>query len=175
MNADWVAAGATALGSIGTTGTLLLTYLLLRREAHRDAERDRTQRRHQASKVGAWYAENPATAERGLAPQWGAIVWNGSEMPVYQVAIDFFEHLEDDRLVYSHTVERELLAPTPAPVFVPPERILSAAGGTETEGPGRGLSGKYAVSIRFRDAAGVRWERNHQGFLTEVGPAAVAR
>src|SRR5687767_13133313 len=94
--AAWVSAIATAVGSLGTMGALLLTYRLLRREADRDrvnevrrASETASARRAQAAQVSAWAKTEPRTVDAvpTVRISYGAYVHNGSESPVFDLTV----------------------------------------------------------------------------------------
>jgi hypothetical protein len=136
------------------------------RAAEERRERDKAERRAQADKVATWLGRAaPAT---GVEPRVvGANIKNASDLPVYDVAVSFChspaENSNEQRLWNPRNTRTDafMVIPPHETVFevFPPSAIQDAGGLEERE---------WTVTIRFRDAAGVRWERDPYGKLTEV-------
>ena len=101
--------------------------------------------------------------------EYGALIRNASELPVYDVRIDFLrrsdlEDAPDLRMPVSCKVA-DLIPPGDAPVFVPvPGNILEAV-------PDRT---QFVVAVSFVDAAGYSWRRNISGRLLQPAGQALA-
>ncbi|MGI5242119.1 hypothetical protein [Dactylosporangium sp. CA-139066] len=132
--ASWANVVATALGSIGSTGALIVAYRLLRRESERDRLRDVESQLSQANAVAAWTSRSTLTLK------------NGGDLPVYDVLLEF-RHAGPA----TYEVQVDYL------VALPP-------GATVTRRLPGAASRRYLfVSMMFRDASGRRWTRTSKG------------
>ncbi|WP_155387635.1 hypothetical protein [Catellatospora paridis] len=179
--ATWLSAIATACGSLGTMGALLLTYLLLRREAERDrvnevrrSSEEASARRAQAAKVSAWARTEPKTVDAvpTVRIRYGAYVHNGSESPVFDLTVFWLRQRTSDARDASWENVRIMRAifpvfpPTAEPRFIPCmsegrklERAEALPSGEEPTA--------LATAITFRDSNGVNWLRRVDGRLVE--------
>ncbi len=146
--ADWIAA-------FGTGGALLLGMLVLFRD-----QSDR--RRAQARQVNAWAVEVLSKRER---TETGAIVGlegncvkvtalNNSLEPVYDMHV-WVHHNYHPQAPRSGSHERSILPPGSHDIHVDGIEI-----------PESGLAGLPYVDVTFRDTAGRRWQRLHNGDLS---------
>jgi hypothetical protein len=127
----------------------------------------RSQMRAKAELISVWQTLDPAKANwpgegigQSNAPQqaW-AVVANSSALPVYRLTVTFSSNTAD-------------IADTRATVpVVPPGQVKLREPGNVIQGgaisTGRSNGYNYAVSITFRDSAGVRWIRDAQGMLSD--------
>lgn len=168
----------TWLGVLLAGAAAVVALLLYLRAAERDrrGEADRRarldeDRRTQAAQVCGWYGRT----EGKIGPQqaavvqvWGAFVRNASDLPIYDVAVEF--HFTSPRmdggvwtLARGQTKRRFL---PPGESFVPvPEAMLREIVDTDT----------YLVAMSFRDAGNRRWRRDPDGILTEAPDPAVKK
>lgn len=124
---------------------------------------DKRQPAGQAEKVSAWphvVAANPSAAES--PPAWGALIRNGSDLPVYQVHVEF---LPIDPWHGSYVVVIELVPPgdwlvSGRKVYPKPESAGSRPDIWEL--PDR----TFVVELRFADSNGRVWRRSRDGVLT---------
>jgi hypothetical protein len=179
VTTDWPVFAATLLGSIGTVGAWGATYFLLRREVDRDRDRDERAKREQASRVSAWFGQQEKIDRMTPKPRapWGAFVRNASELPIYEVQVDFLLPSPPGELHdYRGSVAISRVPPSDEPIFIPAGQELRKAAGTDTAGnPIYTESfGGFAVAITFTDAANNVWRRNDHGHL-QVRPTATPR
>ena len=115
------------------------------------------ERRSQAVRVTAWFAEDP----KGL---WGARVCNESDLPVVDIRT-FFNFIAEkwpggdwEPQLRGGPVEKIRLLPPRTDRFIKiPEQVRNQMSEVSDS--------VYAVSIEFTDAAGNRWERDPRGAL----------
>jgi arabinogalactan oligomer/maltooligosaccharide transport system substrate-binding protein len=146
------------------------------READRDERaaeerraRDLEARRAQAALISAWYDiqeqeyRSNLDGEMRYTYRWGAYLRNASELPVYEVKIDFYAVVEG--------IERP--AGTESRRVVPPGLIFVQTPWDLATFPQESTMDSYVVSITFRDTAGQRWTRDTNGQLLpfDVGPS----
>jgi hypothetical protein len=116
----------------------------------------------QAEKVGAWpngVAADPSDANSPLA--WGALVRNGSDLPVYQVQVEF---VPIRRWQGRTTVVIELVPPgdwlvSGRKVYPKPESATSRPDLWDL--PER----TFVIELRFADSNGRVWRRSADGLL----------
>lgn len=146
--ADWI-------GAFGTGGALLLGVYVLFRE-----QRDR--RRAQARQVNAWAVD---VLPKRHETETGAIVGmkgkcvevtaqNTSLEPVYDLHV-WVHHNYDPHATRTGSLERSILPPGSHEIYVDGIEI-----------PEGGLAGLPYVDVTFRDTAGRRWQRLHNGELS---------
>jgi arabinogalactan oligomer/maltooligosaccharide transport system substrate-binding protein len=160
----------TWLGVILAAVGGVVAYLLYIRETRRDEraaaerrERDAEARRAQAALVSAWHETEIRSVRSLKHPRSkplptavdGAQVRNASELPVYDVAIDFYA-IDGDKMLDVGEISKRVIPPGTVFVDAPPEFTI----GTEQ-------IEEFAVAISFRDAAGRRWTRYANGILDE--------
>lgn len=146
--ADWIAA-------FGTGGALVLGVLVLFRE-----QRDR--RRTQERQVNAWAVgilPKRETTETGVTVGMKGncvkvTAQNNSLEPVYDIHV-WVHHSHDPNAPRTGSHERSILPPGPHNIYVDGIEI-----------PEGGLAGLPYVDVTFRDAAGRRWQRLHNGELS---------
>jgi hypothetical protein len=164
VNWDAVSAWGQWAGAVGTTAALGAAVALLRVEQKRDRDQKRLLDRAQAERVAVWPAEvRTASNDPGSPRRWGAAVRNGSDLPVYQVSVEFsgltgsgmdVVVLEvvppGDWLLTGRDLYRRPDAPEhgPDPQDLPPRQ--------------------FTVGVRFTDAADRRWHRNARGDLVRA-------
>ncbi|SFR28748.1 Maltose-binding protein MalE [Lentzea waywayandensis] len=157
MTVQWgdVAGWLQGLGSLSALGFAAAAVVVTRRTYRIESERDQVNaaareartafdRRAQAALVSAWWGSN----DDGV---WGAFVRNASETPVYQVYVTVVG--ADDRS--DGHKSHYLVVPPGTSTFTP-------INGDTVAAPAR------RVKVSFTDAAGVRWQRNQYGRLTEL-------
>jgi hypothetical protein len=142
-------------------GTRLETLDLQAREIRASLDqRERVaekERRSQAEKVTAWFAEDRHAI-------WGARIRNASDLPVLDVRT-FFHYIHETQpggewapVMRGATIERIRVLPPQS------DRFIEIPG--QVRNQIREVSDQiYVVSIEFTDAAGNRWERDPRGAL----------
>ena len=153
----WIGAVATVGALAGAAVAAGIAYRLYRIESTRDQEAANERRRAQATRISGWYGlttyreDLPRSKSRQF---WKATVRNASDLPVYDVRIEFRK-----------TVTRDGAPPEGA---VPGHKDIPVLppGTEQLDGPDDGRD--YSVALRYRDAAGVVWYRDAQGLLAEV-------
>lgn len=158
---EWVQSGATILALIFAA----VAAVAARRTYQIESERDKTNsatrqeqysyiRRSQASLVSAWWGRSEETRH------WGAYIRNASGAPIFQVSCTTLR-LDDAIEVAKgfHSVVPPSLVAQFDPLNLNTERDDSHLNTV-----------LYRVKISFTDAAGVRWERNEYGRLSELRP-----
>jgi maltose-binding protein MalE len=169
----WVSAGVTLTALIFAVVAVLVARRTFRLELGRDRvnsearkRQDAFVRRSQAALVSAWWAEDRSHAAQKSRNCWGAYLRNASETPVYKAAMTVQgtgAHAKRKAL------EFPVVPPTKEPVFHP----IIVHGDRRADGQdsnGYDLP-DYRISLRFTDAAGVRWARNQYGYLQELDPS----
>lgn len=183
--ATWVVAATTFLAFLAAVFAGLEAYQLLRVELGRDrvaaaerAERRDAERRAQAASVAAWHGdwkyENAFYSSGGgvqaMPPSYGfgAVVVNGSGLPVYEVRVSFCIDVAEASGLTWRQGERYLSNPVHV---VPPgkERVPIPAEIREAE-EADGNEPHWLIAIEFTDAAGVRWLRDARGRLGPADP-----
>jgi hypothetical protein len=139
------------------------------KQAHRDSVgslgEDERQPAGQAEKVTAWPSvvrSNPADPES--APAWGATVRNASELPVYQVHVEF---VAIERGRGRKAVVIEVIPPgdwhiTGHKVYLKPDQ--AAPHPDIWDMPER----TYVAELCFTDTSGQTWRRDSHGMLARV-------
>jgi hypothetical protein len=153
----WIGAVATVGALAGAAVAAGIAYRLYRIESTRDQEAANERRRAQATRISGWhglttYREDlPGPKSRQF---WKATVRNASDLPVY-----------DGRVEFRKTATQDGAPPVGAVPSHKDIRVLPP-GTEQLDGPDG--DSDYSVALRYRDAAGVVWYRDAQGFLTEV-------
>jgi arabinogalactan oligomer/maltooligosaccharide transport system substrate-binding protein len=145
------------------------TYQLESERDHVNAEarlkQDAFVRRTQAALVSAWWAKEDANRSDEDGRSWAVHMRNASDTPVYKVHITIIG-------MGSHakrkTLELPLVPPTSVPVAYPID-LPGITANSDADSTGHPLA-DYRVSLRFTDAAGVRWIRDEYGSLRELEP-----
>jgi len=141
--ADWANVGATLVGSLGSTGALIVAYRLLRRESQRDQARDIASQQQQADNVSAWSTRSHV------------YVRNASNLPIYDVLLTF-----------TRTGVRTYGCYIVYLGVVPPDTTIAR------RLPGTSIPGQMDRSsydaMAFRDASGYRWQRTDKGYISEL-------
>jgi hypothetical protein len=157
---------ATWSNSFVATGALVAAYMVYRIESRRDREaenerhtRFQVERQSQADKVAGWFAwiSREQTADRsfraGLRYGWAAFVRNASDLPIYDVDIDYYyvvPHAPSGNIPGKRgSVER-------IPVLPPLDEAHVLADSKMLDQVGREDQANHAVAVSFRDAAGNR-------------------
>jgi hypothetical protein len=185
----WALAVTTLLAFVGAVFAGLVAYELLRVELDRDQvavkERRRQEaeraaqreagKRAQASRVAAWHGTWMSVSRRSRDliggpqevsewPRWGAIIRNGSDLPVYDARVSFCVPVDAAAGLTWRDGERWL--PDPLHVVPPGEEhveirpdIAEAAAGSEP---------KWLIAVEFTDADNVRWLRDSRRKLGPV-------
>jgi hypothetical protein len=89
---DWgdVPTWIQAMGTLFALVAIVAAWKVLGVERRRDAERQAAEERAQAAKVAAWPSVvRSDPADPGSAPAWGAAVRNASDLPIYQVHVEY--------------------------------------------------------------------------------------
>jgi hypothetical protein len=158
----WIGAVATVLafGAAAFAGWSAWKVLTLERE--RDADRRRADEAVQAVKIAAWPSvvrSDPVDPDSG--PVWGAALRNASDLPVYQVHVEFVPIRSSGG---QHSVVLELVPPgewllSGVELYPRPGQPLLRADARDL--PDR----PYVIELRFVDAADRAWRRTWQGLL----------
>lgn len=152
---DWITSISSVGALIAAAVAAGFAGALFRVEANRDQQRTVSERRAQASRIGAWVEHQ----ERGPAMRaWDLMLClqNSSEQPVYRVVVTVSLNGEEvDAMQY------QALPPSPQPRRVP----LG-----EPSGRSRGPmdDAQVEVNLAFTDSAGIAWRRGPAGALEEV-------
>jgi hypothetical protein len=167
----WLGAGG-AIGSMCVTIAALIyakraaeaTRGMLNVEADRDRKRDDADARAQAEQVSGWYGFNENHPRSSIADgggdYWGAFIQNASPLPIYELGIEFFYRGSDGAVAGPRSsLKAGTLAPTSSPGFA--QAPLDMLRNVEERDV-------YAVALTFRDSAGRRWRREHDGVLSEL-------
>jgi hypothetical protein len=86
----WIGAVATMLAFIAAWVAARAAWRVLELERTRDRLRREVEDRVQADRVAAWPSLGPSNPDDPDSPEvWGATVRNASELPVYQVKVEF--------------------------------------------------------------------------------------
>jgi arabinogalactan oligomer/maltooligosaccharide transport system substrate-binding protein len=169
---SWVSAAVTLTALIFAVAAILVARRTFRLELGRDhvnsearQRQDAFVRRSQAALVSAWWAEDRSHVAQKSGNCWGAYLRNASETPVYKAAMTVQgtgTHAKRKAL------EFPVVPPTKEPVFHP---IIIHTGhrAADLDSSGYHLA-DYRISLRFTDAAGVRWARDQYGNLKELDP-----
>lgn len=166
----WISAITTALALIAAF--TVVTIELRRDKARRVAE----ERGRQADGVTAWYENRPG--EVGIrggptwsVPRWVAVVQNDSPLPIYNVLVTFYVMDSSGKLLTMFVSPRLLLVKPGEELVDPPSNLSDSL--TENDGDGdgdrKGQQTQVGVSITFRDTAGIKWVRHHDGRLARIG------
>lgn len=156
---SWISSGATLFALLFAA----VAAVAARRTYRIESERDRTNRalrleqeaygrRSQASLISVWWGVDAAPGT------WGAFVRNASGAPVFQVSCTVLRPDDGEELAKAfHAV-------------VPPSLVaLFEDFGSEVTLANSSFNIAFCrVRISFTDAAGIRWERNEYGRLTEL-------
>jgi hypothetical protein len=164
----WIASAASVAGLIGLVITAILANKIYKIESKRDREtaaertaRDVEARRAQANRVAAWFGVNP---DGTMAyNEFGARIRNASDLAVYEVSARFSR-------VADPSVSFDSGGSLPA---VPPGDTvylgMEASSRTFLDTLAReARPGTFGITLIFRDAAGLRWQRDTSGELTEL-------
>lgn len=136
---------------------------VLDRETDRDERRNQEDRRAQASRVVAW---PDMETSGGGTPRFGALVRNGSELPVRNVVVTFLWSNGPVWTPRGEPVRLPLL--TPGDLFVPWPATVHRSGGDDEYLALSLLREDYRVMIQFTDAADFSWLRSMHGSLAEI-------
>jgi hypothetical protein len=139
------------------------TRAMLDVESARDREREQAEARGQAELISAWYGffdDYPGAAMSTYNDYWGAYIRNASPLPIYDLEIEFFYKGSDGNVTGPRsTLNAGMVPPTDSPGFAPAP--LEMLRNVENRDP-------YVVAITFRDSAGRRSRRDHDGVLAEA-------
>ncbi|MGL5823427.1 MAG: hypothetical protein ACRCYU_00970 [Nocardioides sp.] len=159
---SWIAAIAT-LGALVAAGWAVKkasdTFKLeLKRDSERQAHDEQAE---QADLIAAWSAWLKPDDTR-MRAGWGALIVNGSPLPVYEATIELYGPVGDLRV----SQPKNLLPPGDTPliwnttIFKDDEHVSF---------------GQYLqVALKFRDSAGRLWHRDRHGQLSRIGRAIFA-
>lgn len=170
---SWVSTAVTVGAFLFAVSAVVVARRTFRLELERDRvneearqQQDAFVRRSQSALVSAWWGSTDEhhAAERSAAG-WGAFLRNASETPVYKANMTI---VGAGNRAGPKAMEFPVVPPTRQPVFhsVTMSRAAPVAGQ-------RGVHAvsDYKVSLRFTDAAGIRWVRNEYGALRELEPS----
>jgi hypothetical protein len=118
-------------------------------------------REEAATKVAAWYAPEST----GASARWGAHVKNQSDLPIYDLRVEFHHFRR------GHTARPypPVVVPDSLPVVVPPgEREFIVNGSSEADDHAVDATYQWLVEIQFTDSKGVTWKRNTHGLLNRI-------
>jgi hypothetical protein len=127
-------------------------------ESERDEQATDDQRRAQASRISGWYGQ---TVYRSDLPGgksrrfWKATVRNSSDLPVYDVRVEFHKVVAGD-------------GPLPQSVEGTHKGVAVLPPGEDWQLDGPDDDRDNAVALTFRDAAGIIWYRDAHGLLREI-------
>jgi hypothetical protein len=145
------------------------TYQLESERDHVNAEarlkQDAFVRRTQAALVSAWWAKEDANRSDEAGHSWAVHMRNASDTPVYKVHVTIIGRGSHAK---RKTLELSLVPPTSVPVAYP-INVFGITANSDGDSTGHPLA-DYRVSLRFTDAAGVRWIRDEYGSLRELEP-----
>lgn len=158
------------------TGAAWVVWIELRRdrrdkarEVARQAELDKERRQSQAALVAVWYSrtseDTPLAMMPFVIPGWAAFVRNASDLPIYDVTACFLPRWY--RLDQAPGQDDKMGAVRLSLPVVPPRETVDFPLPGVIEYEGDDPSG-YAVAVSFRDAAGMEWERDVEGYLRPV-------
>lgn len=175
---DWgdVPSWLSATVSLAALIFALVAVVVARRTYQLESERDRVNvearrkqdafdRRTQAALVSAWWAkEDVHPAVKGES-SWAVHLRNASDTPVYKVHMTI---MGTGSRAKRKAFELPLVPPTNAPMVFP-IKMPGIKANSDLDATGYPLA-DYRVSLRFTDAAGVRWIRDEYGYLRELEP-----
>lgn len=163
----------TSIGSLGALIFAVIAAVYTKRtfdgERKRDLDvanarldQDAYLRRSQAALVSAWWGRSleSTVASQSTDSGWGAYLRNASEAPIYKAQMTVsHSNMQLGRSAMSYPV----VAPDPSSVFSAIQLPTGNASGSH----GDPLT-DYRVSLRFTDAAGLRWIRDEYGALKQL-------
>jgi arabinogalactan oligomer / maltooligosaccharide transport system substrate-binding protein len=168
----WVSAGVTLGALIFAVAAVLVARRAFRLELERDRvnaeirqRQDAYVRRSQSALVSAWWGSaDESHARSRSAGAWGAFLRNASETPIYKANMTI---VGGGNQAGPKVMEFPVVPPTRQPVFhsVTMSRAAPVAGQR-----GARAAPDCKVSLRFTDAAGIRWVRDEYGALRELEP-----
>lgn len=163
---DWIGDVPTWLGVFFAAAAGIVAFRLLRVEARRDDRLEEDGRRWQASRVCAWYGTVLSQDEwpGGIAPStravdFGAWVSNASELPIFDVKVDFYAGR-------NHAGLQDNVRGSVAQNVVPPGQMFLATRDQLIKWVSS--PDMYEVALTFRDASGRTWRRDINGILDEI-------
>jgi hypothetical protein len=119
----------------------------------------------QAEKITAWPSvvrSNPSVPDS--PPAWGATIRNGSELPVYQVQVEFVP-IERGRGGMAVVIE---VIP-PGDWHISGRKVYPKPELAELKPDVWGMPERtYVIELRFTDTNGHAWRRSHHGLLSPV-------
>lgn len=168
---SWVSAAVTVFAFLFAVVAVVVARRTFRLESERDRintevrrQQDAYVRRAQSALVSAWWGitENRHAADLSTG-RWGAFLRNASETPVYKANMTVVGAGNHGG---QHAMEFAVLPPTEQPVFesIALPRLTPVISRRSAGHPGS----DYRVSLRFTDAAGIRWVRDEYGALREL-------
>ncbi|MEU8301137.1 hypothetical protein AB0C04_28095 [Micromonospora sp. NPDC048909] len=170
--ATWLSAIANIATVILATAAAIVGYRVYKVESGRDAraeldrrERAADDRRAQAALVSAWYGRS-AEATDAFGGQWRTYAWGGwvlnaSDSPIYDARITFLLADGEDHYEWPAATIR-VIPPFRGEQFVKVDPEVRESISEED------WKHNLEVTLVFRDAAGRRWQRGHDGYLHEV-------
>jgi maltose-binding protein MalE len=169
---NWLSASVSLAALSFAVAAVLVARRTYQRESERDlvnAEARRKQdefvRRAQAALVSAWWAKEDVHLTGKAESSWAVHLRNASDTPVYKVHVTIVGMGSHAKRI---AFELPLVPPTNIPAIYPIDisEIKANSDLDVTSFP----MGDFRVSLRFTDAAGVRWIRDEYGYLRELEP-----
>jgi hypothetical protein len=179
--ATWLLMIVSLLAFLAAVAAGYVAYRLLLIESHRDrqAEEERkaraeTEKSQQAGKVAGWYGSWEADQPDPLGPPeyeaWGAILRNGSDLPVFDLRVSFC--VDPGTGASWRSGVRWTSSADDLKVLPPGDMRAQIRADIRTQELQRTLKPDWLISIEFTDAAGVRWVREPRGGLVPLDGAA---
>lgn len=162
----FVALAAVFVGGIAAKAAADMTKLELTREAKRLEEDEE----HQAKAVSAWcqYVDDSSNTTEPLV---GAMVWNGSTLPIYEIVISVFsgdDFLQTDYLEMvapGRSRKRILISDTVNAVKAKVKGLDSQ--NITNRQFGESVSDNLRLEISFKDAFNKFWFKDRNGVLSK--------
>jgi hypothetical protein len=167
----WIQAVATVLALIAASIAAVAAWRVLEVERRRDDERRQfederraTDERTQAERVAAWPSlVRSDPADPASPAEWSGTIRNASDLPVYQVGIEFEPIGGGGLTVYMFEVV------PPGSWSLNRDRVLYPGGELQVRQEVGDLPDRtFVIALRFTDAANRVWRRDRYGVLTRV-------
>jgi hypothetical protein len=163
----WAGVGVSFLALIAAVFAGIAGVRLLAVELRRDDEQQRSKEATQAERVAAWPAIVLSDFDQpDSALTWGALVLNGSDLPIYGVELEYQPLARGEGQRDAVKVEAEFISPgrwlvNHQEMYERPEEWRPGTSAERLELPDR----NFVVAISFWDAANRRWSRDRYGVL----------